>query len=70
MGHVTGAGFDAAKVFRDYKGRVWDIHLKDKTKAMVDGKEKINDVMIGTGQANFKGLFQELKQPIGTVCWR
>jgi sugar phosphate isomerase/epimerase len=62
VGHVTGAGFDAAKVFREYNGRVWDIHLKDKKVEMVDGKKKISDVMIGTGQANFKGLFQELKK--------
>ena len=30
IGHVSGAGFDVAKVFRDYNGRVYDLHLKDK----------------------------------------
>ena len=30
VGWVTAAGFDAAKVFREYKGRVFDMHLKDK----------------------------------------
>ena len=62
IGHVTGAGFDAAKVFREYHGRVFDLHLKDKLVRQVDGKEVIDDVKIGTGQANFKGLFAELKK--------
>ena len=62
VGHVTGAGFDAAKVFREYEGRVWDIHLKDKKTEQVDGKDVILDVPIGRGQANYKGLFAELKK--------
>jgi sugar phosphate isomerase/epimerase len=62
VGHVTGAGFDAAKVFKDYGGRVYDIHLKDKKIEKADGKEVILDVDIGTGQANYKGLFEELKK--------
>ena len=62
VGHVTGAGFDAAKVFREYEGRVYDIHLKDKKVETVNGKQVINDVEIGTGQANYKGLFAELKK--------
>ena len=62
VGHVTGAGFDAAKVFREYDGRVWDIHLKDKKVEKADGKNVILDVEIGTGQANSKGLFAELKK--------
>ena len=62
IGHVTGAGFDAAKVFHDYDGRVYDIHLKDKRVEKVDGKQNILDVEIGTGQANFAGLFAELKK--------
>jgi len=59
-GHATGAGFDIAKVFREYDGRVFDVHLKDKRVEKVDGKEVIHDVEIGTGQGNFKGLFQEI----------
>ncbi len=62
VGHVTGAGFDAAKVFREYEGRVWDIHLKDKKVEIADGKEVILDVPIGQGQANYKDLFMELKK--------
>jgi len=62
VGHVTGAGFDVAQVFRDYNGRVWDIHLKDKKVEKSDGKDVILDVEIGRGQANYKGLFEELKK--------
>jgi sugar phosphate isomerase/epimerase len=63
VGHVTGSGFDAAKIFKDYNGRVFDIHLKDKkVERSEGGKEVILDVEIGTGQSNFKGLFQELKK--------
>lgn len=62
VGHVTGAGFDAAKVFRDYNGRVFDIHLKDKKVEKVDGKDVILDVEIGQGQANYPGLLAELKK--------
>ena len=29
VGWVTSAGFDAAKVYREYNGRVFDLHLKD-----------------------------------------
>jgi sugar phosphate isomerase/epimerase len=62
VGHATGAGFDAGKVFHEYDGRVWDIHLKDKKVETADGKKVILDVEIGTGQSNYKGLFSELKQ--------
>jgi sugar phosphate isomerase/epimerase len=62
VGHVTGAGFDAAKVFREYGARVYDIHLKDKKVEDADGKKVIKDVMIGTGHANYHGLFEELRK--------
>jgi len=62
-GWVTAAGFDAGKVFRDYNGRVFDIHLKDKKieKTKV-GRDVYLDVLVGTGDANFKSLFKELKK--------
>jgi len=62
VGHVTGAGFDPATVFHQYKGRVFDIHLKDKKVEKVDGKENILDVKIGTGQANYPSLFNVLSR--------
>lgn len=62
VGWITAAGFDAAKVFKDYEGRVFDIHLKDKRTERTQGGEDVHlDVMVGTGQANYAGLLAELK---------
>lgn len=60
VGHLTSAGFDAAKTFREYDGRVYDIHLKDKKSEIVDGKKRERDVLIGTGDTDFNALFSEL----------
>jgi sugar phosphate isomerase/epimerase len=62
IGHVSGAGFDVAKVFREYDGRVYDLHLKDKKVDKIDGKDVITDVEVGTGISNYPGLFAELKK--------
>lgn len=61
VGWVTAAGFDAAKVFKDYDGRVFDIHLKDKRIEKVkEGEDVSIDTKIGEGQANLKGLLRAL----------
>ena len=62
VGWITAAGFDAAKVFRDYEGRVFDMHLKDKRIDATGEKPVVLDVEIGTGQANYKDLFAEIKK--------
>lgn len=63
VGWITAAGFDAAEVFKGYNGRVYDMHLKDKKiEKSVDGKEILLDVEVGTGVANYKGLFAEMKK--------
>lgn len=64
IGHVTGAGYDVAEVFRRYGAdRVYDLHLKDKrVEKAADGKDVIIDVEIGAGAANYTGLFSELKK--------
>ncbi|HYK91616.1 MAG TPA: sugar phosphate isomerase/epimerase [Acidobacteriota bacterium] len=61
IGWVTASGFDAAKLFKEYQGRVFDIHLKDKRVVKSDDKEVVQDVAIGSGETNLKGLFQQLK---------
>lgn len=61
VGWVTSANFDAAQVFRDYQGRVFDIHLKDKSvKKTEKGDDVAFDTHIGEGQANYRGLFKAL----------
>ena len=55
VGHITGAGFDAAKAFTEYKGRVYDIHLKDKKVEKVDGGKSGAAQPAGDGQAQPSG---------------
>jgi len=62
VGWVTAAGFDAAEVFRAYGNRVFDIHFKDKkVEKAADGKDVVLDVELGTGAANYAGLFAAIK---------
>ena len=62
VGWVTAAGFDAAKVFREYGDRVYDMHFKDKVNEKANGKTVAVDTEIGRGQANYAGLFAEIKK--------
>jgi sugar phosphate isomerase/epimerase len=63
VGHVVGAGFDAAEVFRGYGDRVYDIHFKDKT-VQTDAKGKATpvDTEIGRGNTNYPALFAEIRK--------
>ncbi|MSU35939.1 MAG: sugar phosphate isomerase/epimerase [Pedosphaera sp.] len=62
IGWVTSAGFDAAKIFKEYDGRVFDLHLKDKRIEKTEGDDVYFDTHIGEGKSNLKGLFAELKK--------
>jgi sugar phosphate isomerase/epimerase len=63
IGWVTAAGFDAAKVFREYGDRVYDMHFKDKViETSADGKKTPVDTEIGKGGANYADLFAEIKK--------
>jgi L-ribulose-5-phosphate 3-epimerase len=63
IGHVVGAGFDAATVFRDYGDRVYDIHFKDKTvETDAKGKASPVDTEIGKGNTNYPAFFAEIKK--------
>ena len=61
VGWITQAGFDAAEVFRDYQGRVYDIHFKDK-KVVTPGDPSAVDTLIGNGSVNYSGLFAEIQK--------
>ena len=62
VGWITSAHFDAAQVFNDYKGRVFDIHLKDKkVQKTAKGDDVANDTHVGQGDANYAGLFKALR---------
>lgn len=58
VGWATAAGYDAAKLFREYGDRVLDIHFKDKR---LEGEEII-DTMPGEGAVNFQGLFKAIAE--------
>jgi L-ribulose-5-phosphate 3-epimerase len=61
-GWITAAGFDAGKVFTEYRDRVFDIHLKDKRIEKTKGDDVAIDTKIGEGNANLKGLLRELRK--------
>ncbi len=63
VGWITSSNLDAAKVYREYEGRVFDLHLKDKVvKKTEKGDDVALDTEIGAGHANLKGLFSELQK--------
>lgn len=57
IGWVTAAGFDAAEIYRNYGGRVFDMHLKDKMLDPRDPAVKPTDTHIGLGNSNYDELF-------------
>ncbi|HTI72842.1 MAG TPA: sugar phosphate isomerase/epimerase [Candidatus Limnocylindria bacterium] len=61
IGWITSTGMDAQKVYKDYQGRVYDLHLKDKRIEKTQGDDVYFDTQIGEGRANLKGLFETLK---------
>lgn len=61
-GWIASTRMDVAKVFRDYNGRVYDIHLKDKKVTGTPNGDVATDTEVGQGDANYKGLFEELKK--------
>lgn len=60
-GWITSTGMDPTKVFKDYNGRVYDIHLKDKRVEKTAGEDVSFDTHIGEGQGKLANLFAELK---------
>ena len=61
-GWITSTGMDPTKVFKDYEGRVYDIHLKDKRVEKTVGEDVAFDTNIGEGQGKLENLFAELKR--------
>lgn len=56
IGHATRAGEDPAKAALAYKGRIFDLHIKDVTAAVKDGKP----TEIGRGVIDFPALIAAL----------
>jgi L-ribulose-5-phosphate 3-epimerase len=61
-GWIASARFDSAKIFKEYAGRVFDIHLKDKKVHSTEKGDVATDVFLGEGDANLKGLLKACKE--------
>ena len=61
-GWIASARFDPAKVFKEYNGRVFDIHLKDKKVNNTAKGDIATDTAIGEGDANIAALLKTLKE--------
>jgi L-ribulose-5-phosphate 3-epimerase len=61
-GWITSARFDAARVYREYNGRVFDIHLKDKKVSSTERGDVAVDTFLGEGDTNFAELFKTLRE--------
>lgn len=55
MGNSAALGFDAAEEFKNYGERIYNIHVKDR---VLGG----TTVPLGTGNADFKKIFTEIKK--------
>lgn len=55
-GWVASARLDPAKVFKEYDGRVYDIHLKDKDVSSGERGDSWKDTFPGEGDANLAAL--------------
>jgi inosose dehydratase len=58
IGHSTRAGQDPAKAVLDYNKRVFDLHIKDVTEAVKDGKA----IEVGRGIIDFPALVRALNK--------
>ena len=61
-GWVTASGFDPARVFKDYSGRVFDVHLKDKRTERTQGDDVFFDTYIGDGEGRLEAFVRLLKE--------
>jgi len=61
-GWIASTGMDPTKVFKEYEGRVYDIHLKDKRVEKTQGEDVSFDTHIGKGQGKLENLMTELKR--------
>ena len=58
IGHAERAGTDLVKAIKDYKDRLFDLHIKDVSVAQRDGKA----IEIGRGVIDFSAVIKALKK--------
>jgi sugar phosphate isomerase/epimerase len=59
-GWIASGRMDPSKVFKDYEGRVYDIHLKDKKVTSTDKGDTYQDTFLGEGDAKLPQLLTTL----------
>src|SRR5687767_6481559 len=59
-GWIASGRLDPSKVFKDYEGRVYDIHLKDKKVTSSDKGDSYQDTFLGEGDAKLPQLLTTL----------
>ncbi len=59
-GWITSTGMDPTRVFKEYEGRVYDLHLKDKRIEKTVGEDVSFDTHIGEGVGKLENLLAEL----------
>lgn len=62
VGWLASSRLDPSKIFKEYSGRVFDVHLKDKKVKGSDKGDSWKDTFLGEGDANLKTLLQTLKE--------
>lgn len=60
-GWIASGRMDPAKVFKDYNGRVYDIHLKDKDVTSTERGDTWKDTFLGEGDANLADLLSTIQ---------
>ncbi|MCW3079518.1 sugar phosphate isomerase/epimerase [Segetibacter sp.] len=58
IGHAQRAGTDLVKAIKDYRGRLYDLHIKDVSLAQKEGKA----IEIGRGVIDFNAVVKALKK--------
>jgi sugar phosphate isomerase/epimerase len=61
-GWVATTRIDVPKTYREYNGRVYDIHLKDKKVHGGPNGDRWDDTFLGEGDAKLAELFKVLKE--------
>ncbi len=58
IGHAERAGTDLVKAIKDYRERLYDLHIKDVSSAQREGKA----IEIGRGVIDFNAVIKALKK--------
>jgi sugar phosphate isomerase/epimerase len=61
-GWIASARFDPARTYKEYQGRVYDIHLKDKKVESTPKGDSAKDTFVGEGDAKLGDLLKVLQE--------